>query len=297
MNAKDKKLVEEIVEHCRAINQLKMDANRKLGVIRRDIGELVVRRFSPSAAAERRKFDDLPLETREKFRKDIDGRNRQSMVELAEALSAAGVTEAVMSVNTLYVCARLAICYTSHQIASWVDRGMSMTNLAAATAMSSREDMDRALETAIETEATAVDDFRELVDNLVANGAMERSPASAAAKKAAATKKKSTARIGPPEDALTPLQRLEKFSRLLDSRLREEIDNTLVMLTNEYDDLDSGERDRIQEVLRELKLPLEATRASIDGILEYLKKEEIFDDSGSGIGNVGTGRTRARRRA
>jgi hypothetical protein len=299
-----KQLAAAVHMKIKEIGDLAGATKLKLTLMRRDIGEHVIRAFSPAAAADRRSFDDIPPKERADLRDGIEKRNRAEMAKLSDdivdlfigdindvtsdpAEKFVAQLKAWVTPTMLYECVNLAASYTPAEINAWIGEGLSMTNMLQASVFADADDRERTFRSAIETGRVSVDSFKEVVDEIEANSEVGMRPASKAAKKAAETKrnKKKAERAGPPADSLPLSRAVEKFGDALNDHHRAAFDNLWGRLENEFDEVDTSTQEATRAVREEIKLPLEATLETIKLILAF--RTRGLSDDGS---KVGTGK-------
>jgi hypothetical protein len=289
---KEQKLIKDIAGIYAKIYTISVEGVRQLACFHRDIGELVVRHYSPSAGSERRAFSELAYDERRAFRDEIEAMPRAELARLGRELEAAGVPGAALSATKLYECVRLACCYSGAEILEWTGRGVSMTNLVSSAALSSREDTETVLTAATEQGAVTVEDFQVLMDDLVAAEAVKLLPRAAAAKKAAVTKQRLREEAAAAEDrrererkrepkerkrpesryldSQTLAGRLERLRNHLEDHLLTEMANLYVDLTNDFDALTFEDQDEVEVRLKDLASPLKTLIQTSNDLTGFL---------------------------
>ena len=279
------KLVGDVAGKLDEISDTALNVVRHVAVLRRDIGEMIIRAFSPKAAVDRRSFNELAPETRDDYRRAVEDNSRDEMARLSEALIASGTVRESMSPTLLYDCVKLAAAFTAAEITSWIDSGLSMTNLLQTSGFTDHGDRVRALQTAVDSGRTTVEAFSGVVEEIEAESALGMRPAVKAARKAAETKKnnKKRAKAGPPPDAISLVDALEKFRHDLDDRHLVAVNTIWARMENEYAGLDLASSDKVQEIMAELKLPLEALRQAVDLLLGFVGKKKDKEDGATAV--------------
>ncbi|MCL2001356.1 MAG: hypothetical protein FWG74_07975 [Planctomycetes bacterium] len=89
---------------------------RKEALIRRAIGEIIIRYYSRDARTDRRPFEDIAAATRRAYRNSMETGGHEGLAQMSEDLLAMGMPETLVSVTAMDKCANLSANITKYEI-------------------------------------------------------------------------------------------------------------------------------------------------------------------------------------
>ena len=247
-------------------------AMQSIAALKRDIGEAIIKHYSPKAAAEKREFEQLTAEERQEYREDAEGISRDDLAELARLLQEKGIAEKVCSVTGMYESMRLAVAYRPSEIVKLVGKNLTLEHLLTLTRLADSTDRKKAVEQAVEQDAYKQEEFAGIVDKVAEESPHGFTASAKKAKKAAETRrggggrKKDNSGIPPAEDSL--IKATSKMFSHLEDRLLTQLSNLAVKFKEEYPELSASDQDDALKEIEKLMPHLDTLDSSTKWIRE-----------------------------
>lgn len=252
------KVADAIVSSVSRMQKIALTAMQQLMCENRDIGECIIRHYSPKAKKDKRPFEELTAEERLAMREDAGKISREELGKLGELLVERGVTADACSVTNLYEGIRLAVNYRPSEILTWTKKGITKAHLLTCAALENDDDRKQALKKAVEEDIKA-DAFTTVVEEVEQQSSHGFTPEAKRARSASATKKKKgggkrkpKTYLGSPADDAILLDIINNMADYLDTRGLTVFSNMSVKMKEEFPELEEADQDAILRALERM---------------------------------------------